>query len=260
MAFNLKNVSTHTVDRPPRIVLGGTPKIGKTTFASQFPKPFLIPIKGEEGADQVVVSCYRDESGIPIAITSWEMLIESIVPLFDQEHDYQTLIIDSVSTLEPIIWDQVCSDHNAKSIEKVGGGFGKGYIEALGYWRQLTECLDDLRSIRGMGCILIGHVIVKQFSDPLTDPYDQYILSINSKAAELLYRWCDVSLFANRKVYTREVKGGKTRGTLIEERKLYTQARPAHPGGGRGVYGRLEYEIDLSYESFQAAIQAAGGK
>ena len=47
---------------------------------------------------------------------------------------------------------------------------------------------------------------------------------------------------------------------MVEERKLFTQGRPAHPGGGRGVYGRLEYEIDLTYESFMAAVKAAGGK
>jgi len=39
---------------------------------------------------------------------------------------------------------------------------------------------------------------------------------------------------------------------------LFTQKRPGHPGGGRGVYGRLPYKLPLSWEAFtNAASEAA---
>ena len=42
-------------------------------------------------------------------------------------------------------------------------------------------------------------------------------------------------------------------------RFLYTQKRPSHPGGGRGMYGALPYELPLDWASFQAAVAAAMG-
>jgi hypothetical protein len=52
----LDKITTGTVDRPPRVVLCGVEKIGKSTFASQFPKAVFMPIKGEEGIDSLDVS------------------------------------------------------------------------------------------------------------------------------------------------------------------------------------------------------------
>jgi len=47
------------------------------------------------------------------------------------------------------------------------------------------------------------------------------------------------------------------KGVLMDERVLYTQKRPAHPGGGRGVYGHLPYELPFDYHTWRAAIKAA---
>jgi hypothetical protein len=260
MAFNLASITNETRLRAPRIVLLGVEKIGKSTFASASERPIVIPIKGEEGVDSIQVAQF------PTCISLGNVL-ECLYSLYAETHEHGTVVVDSASALEPLIWQDVCQrNDNAESIEKACGGYGKGYGEALNTWRKITEALDALRNERNMASIIIGHVKVKRFDDPTGSSYDQYQFDINDKAANLLYRWADVILFCNTKVVVKTEKVGfnkeKHQGIDITQgaRFLYTQKRPAHPGGGRGVYGRLPYELPLAWPNFTDAIQAASQK
>lgn len=250
MSYDLKKLAVGRTSRPPRMLLCGVEKIGKTTFASGAPSPVFIPIRGEEGIDDI------DAAHFPTCNTLADV-IGALQSLYEQKHDFGTVVIDSVSTLEPIIWDAVCKDEGVANIEKVGGGYGKGYIEAVQRWRQLMDGLDALRE-KGMASILIGHVAVKTFTDPVSENYDQYQLDLNKHASAALMRWSDCILFANCKTIVRKEEAGfnKTdkKAIVRDERCLFTQKRPAHPGGGRGVYGRLPYELPLDWNAFQEAV------
>lgn len=257
MAFDLSSITDGFGMRPPRIFLLGVEKIGKSTFAANAPIPCFIPIAGEEGIDDLPVKQFPPS-------TIFAETLDALQVLLNGGHSFGTAVIDSVSTLEALIWKQVCTRcENAKSIETVYGGFAKGYTEALTEWRQLTNYLDALRTHHNMVTILVGHVVVKHFNNPEGPDYDNYIADINVKAANLLYRWADAIVFANTKVvvtvekvgFGKEV--GKGRDITGGNRFLYTHKRPAHPGGGRGVYGRLPYELPFSWEHYQAAIQVA---
>ena len=250
--MNIADIKKGIQVRPPRIILAGVEKIGKSTFASGAPNPIVIPIVGEEGIDSL------DVASTPV-VTSYCELIDALTMLANQEHDFETVVIDSVSTLEPIIWEHLCTESGVSGIEKVGGGFGKGYVEAVEKWREIMGGLDYLRNERGMGCILIGHVVVKAFTDPVNESYDTYELDIHKKASSALMRWSDCILFANNKVAIKQDdKSGKKRAIERADRVLFTQRRPAHPGGGRGVYGQLPYELDLSWGAFALAVENAG--
>jgi len=247
--MKLSEITSGPVSRPPRIILCGTEKIGKSTFAASAESPVVIPVKGEEGVDAI------DVSKFPVA-SAYDDVMADIEALYNEDHKLQTLVIDSMSTLEPLIWDKVCKEHGVDSIEKVGGGFGKGYVEANHKVRELLAGLDALRD-KGMASILICHVTVKTFTDPLTDSYDQYVLDLNRQAASTLMRWADSILFANCKVATKSEKEGfkQTRKAILrDERVLFTQKRPTHPGGGRGVYGQLPYELPLDWDEYTKAI------
>jgi len=39
-------------------------------------------------------------------------------------------------------------------------------------------------------------------------------------------------------------------------RYLFTRKTPAHPGGGRGVYGQLPYELPLQWSAYSEAVAA----
>jgi hypothetical protein len=118
-----------------------------------------------------------------------------------------------------------------------------------------------------MASVIIGHVKVKRFDDPNGASYDQYQFDINDKGANLLYRWADLILFANTKVVVKTEDKGfgakKARGIDITggERFLFTQKRPAHPGGGRDPYGQLPYEMPLDWSVFEQSVaDIAGGQ
>ncbi len=249
MALSLESISKGRAIKAPRIVLLGVEKVGKSTFGSQSDSPIFIPMKGEQGIDGL------DVAKFPPAQT-YEDIIDAIRILYQDQHDYKTVVLDSTSAAEPIIWDKACKAAGVDSIEKVGGGFGKGYVEVLKFWREIMDGFDALRDDRGMTTVLIGHVKAKEFNDPEADPYTTYMFDVHDKTANSLYRWADCILFAGfKKAIVQKSDAGfnktKSRATGSGQRVLYTEKRPAHPGGNR--YS-LPYELPLSWSKFMEAL------
>ena len=242
--FNLNSITKEVRNLPPRVILLGTPKVGKTTFAASMPDSVILPIKGEEGADDFNIAKF------PTA-NKFKDVKEALTSLLQEPHTFKNVILDSASTLERLVFEELCVENKWKNIEQPG--FGKGYAMAPQKWVELTNLLDELRNVRGMGCVLIGHVKTKIFNDPMTDPYDQYIWDINDKASSVMLKWADCCLFAKTKIVSAKA-GNETHAYGQGERVLYTQERPSHPGGGRGVFGRLPYELPLSYDAWVNAI------
>lgn len=250
MAFNLAGVSHEARHLPPRIVLLGTPKVGKTTWAASAPGAILIPVKGEEGADDMTCAKF------PTAQT-FDDVMEALGALATEKHAYQFVVIDSATALERLVWEKTCQAEQWPNIEKPG--YGKGYVCALTQWQKVMEALDWLRNNRGMGVILIGHVKSKVYNDPLLEPYDAFMWDIKDNAASAFIKWADCVLFARPKQFVKQVGDGlkkETHAISGGERCLFTQERPAHPGGGRGVYGRLAYELPLNFDVWASAVGA----
>jgi hypothetical protein len=249
MAISLSSITKGVAVKAPRIVLIGVEGVGKSTFAAAAPGSVIIPMRDERGVDQI------DAAKFP-AVNSYAELIEALGVLYKEQHDYSTVVIDSASALQPMIWAAVCEAAGAKKIEEVGGGYGKGYTYALDLWRDLTQALDALRDDKGIGSILIGHVVTSEFADPEADPYTTYEWDIHKKAAAQLYRWADAVLFANYEkaaVVANDAGFNKKtrRAAGTGKRALYTEKRPAHPGKNR--YG-LPYKLPLDWAAFHAAM------
>ena len=261
MAFDLSSLTNEKRVRAPRIILLGEQKMGKSTFAAGADSPAFLSIKGEEGIDDLDPQPFSP----PEPCNSLDDVLGWLCMFGRDEHPYQTVVIDSTSTLEPIMHRDICEKAGAPSINEGSLSFGVGTDRAGHGWRGITDVLDALRTHKNMTSILIGHVKVKRFDDPNGESYDQYQWDIHHKAASLLYRWADCILFCNTKVVVTKEQLGyskenvKRRGIDIApgSRFLYTQKRPAHPGGGRGVYGQLPYELPLYWSNFRDAVAAA---
>lgn len=254
MSFDLTSIKKGVEHKAPRMILLGVEKIGKSTFAAGADNPIFLPIKGEEGVDDL------DVAKFPPAET-FDDVLAAVTTLIKDEHEYKTFIIDSVSALEPVIWAKLCDEDGVESIESYQKGFGKGYTASVDKLRDLMDGLDMLRK-NGISVIIIGHVKVKRFDDPLGTSFDQYQFDIQEKMALTLQRWADSILFCNTEtiVKTEEVgfnKEKKTGKDLTGARFLFTQKRPGHPGGGRGVYGRLPYKLPLDWAAFTTAAAEA---
>ena len=251
MAFDLSSISTERRSLPPRMILLGTPKVGKTTFASNAPGVVLLPITGEEGAD--AMTCPK----FPTAQT-FDDVMSAIASLAQEDHQFRFICIDSASALERVIWSAACAANKWQSIEHPG--YGKGYVEALQYWSRMMEGLDWLRNNKGMGSILIGHVKTRVFNDPLSDPYDVYQWDVQDRASSAMLKWSDCILFARHRQIVKKV--GDQRNQDVHaigtgERVLLTEERPAHSGGARKGFNASQYEIPLDWAAWEQSVAAA---
>ncbi len=202
---------------PPRLLIYGIEGIGKSTIASQAPKPIFVPT--EDGLDQI------DCDSFPLAGTFAEVT-NALSALLNEEHDYQSVVIDSLDWLERLIWDVLCEQYGVASIEKVDGGYARGYTHALTHWRTVLNGLDALRLRRGMCVIALAHAKVEKFDDPEHSAYDRYSPRLHKHANALVTEWADAVLFATRKIITKTEDAGFNR-------KRTTAAGLGHDGGQR---------------------------
>ena len=191
-------VRTDLAPKPPIITLYGTGKIGKSTLAASFPNPVFI--RTEDGTDNLAVDAF------PLANT-FKDVTEALTSLCG-DHDFQTLVVDSLDWLEPLIWNEVAEDCGAASINDESCKaltYGKGMALAADKWRdKYLKAINFLRDSKEMTIVQIAHNQIKRFDAPDTDPYDRYGIKLHAKAAALVSEDSDIIFFANYKTFTKE--------------------------------------------------------
>lgn len=248
----LNRIERGRASRPPRLLLYGVEGIGKSSFASCAPNPVFI--QTEDGLDEI------DCDKFPLAMSLSDVM-GSLAALGTEQHEFQTVCIDSLDWLERLIWDRVCQDFGVKSIEKADGGYARGYMHALTYWREIVTSLTELRNKHNMAVILIAHSKVEKVDDPLTPSYDRYSPRLHKHAGALLGEWVDAILFAHWKYRTRSEDAGFGRERSIavpigangEDRVLRTVGSPAWVAKNRF---NLAPEIALSWHAFAQGLMA----
>jgi len=235
---------------PPRLILYGTEGIGKSTFASQAPAPIFI--QTEDGLGEIACDKF------PLA-TTLDEVTSSLTALQAEQHDYQSVVIDSLDWLERLIWDELCRQFDVTSIEKVDGGYSKGYTHALTHWRRVLGLLNRLRTERGMAVLCIAHTKIEKFEDPEATSYDRYSPRLHKHACSLVCEWADAVLFATRKIRVQSEDAGfnRKRGLAFAlgkdggERVIRTIGGPSCVAKNRFS---LPEELPLSWSAFMAAL------
>jgi len=246
----LQQIHTGRRPSPPRFVIYGTEGIGKSTTASQAPNPIFIPT--EDGLDQI------DCASFPLA-TSLANVEAALQSLIQDQHDFESVVIDSLDWLERLIWDALCELYGVASIEKVDGGYARGYTHALTHWRRVLDALNTLRSRRGMCIVLLAHAKVEKFEDPESAAYDRYSPRLHKHATALVNEWADAVLFATRKIITKTEETGFNRERTIAsglgkdggERVLRCVGSPACVAKNRFD---LPAELPLSWTALMQAM------
>lgn len=243
---------------PQRIIVSGVQGLGKGTFAATFEKPFLL--RTEDGAGNIHVPTF------PKVAEDFSE-IESGIEALHGEHEYKTLILDSLDWLEPIIWDRLketepLSEKGKKIHDIEDYGFGKGYKKCLVWWRHIMGGLDSLRLTKGMNIIIISHTEVKRHEPPESEPYDRYQIKLYKSAASLWQEWADVVLFCNFKTSVQKADLGfgkeKARGTGSGERVIYTEERPSFLAKNRwGLPPDIHIGKDKTWAAFHAALSVS---
>lgn len=244
----LSQVKTGKIKKPELILLYGPDKMGKSTFGSQAPKPIFIGT--EDGTANLDVPRLPSPKKI-------EDVFQAIQELTEAQHDYQTLVIDSLDWMEPLVHEKVCRDGSKERIEDFG--YGIGYKNALVEWRKLIRALEALQVKRRMNVLLVAHSEIKTFNDPQTNSaYDRYQLKLYDRASALFREFADVILFANQETHTTKEKGEQKWKAFSEGKsKAYTERRPAFDAGNR--YS-LPFELELSWKAYQDARDSQIGE
>jgi len=227
---------------PPRICIYGSHGIGKSTVASQFPSPIFIST--EDGISSL------DVTSFPQAKSVGEV-VESIKTLIKEDHDFKTVVIDSVDWLvEPLIVSDVESRHGDKEL-----AYGRGQVLVAEAFREILQGLDALRRKRNMNVVLIAHGSVIRYENPQTEPYDRYQPKIPNRCNALLQEWVDVLGFAAFKVIIKKADVGfnntVSRGITTGERLLHLVENPAYVAKNR--YNCPD-NIQLTYDNLSSVI------
>src|ERR1039458_9315135 len=172
MAISIKNLHQVKAHLPPRVLIYGPPGIGKTTLASEWPAPVFLQIEDGTPSDLTISSFGR--------LTTYDEVMEAIAALYTEDHPGKTLVLDSLDKLEPLVWNKLCADQNWQNIEQPG--YGKGYVMADSYWRDLLEGANALRRDKGMGVVYIAHSVIETVNDPTTASYSQYNIRLHKRA------------------------------------------------------------------------------
>jgi len=241
MSFNFDNVKKGKRDHAKIFLFYGVPGIGKSTQCSLLPDAYFVPI--EDGTGELDVAQYQFDDG-RVKLQDYGEVVGVLEMVYmagieaktnGEKFPISNLVVDSVSALEPLIWDVVCAEGDDKGNVKKNiedFGFGGGYKRALKKWQHFFSMLETIRNDLNINVWMIGHSQVKNVNVPDNEPYDRWIPELHRDAVGYLQKNCDGVLFANYKTIVRKIDGkmGQKENKVINNespRILYTNEMPA---------------------------------
>ena len=216
----LKNTAT------PIIFIYGNEGRGKTTLANKFSKSVWMLIERGLPAG-VIVDAISD-------LNTFAQVVEALRALYLDPGPYRTLVVDTLDSLEPLLLDHVCAQHNWKNIESPS--YGKGYVAADTAWQGFLKGLDALRVKHGITIVLTAHAAVERFDDPRAPTYTMYLPKLHKRARALVCDAADVIGFLAEELRVASDDGGfreRVRASSSNQRFLFVEGTPAYVAKNR---------------------------
>lgn len=139
-------ITQTTCDGVPIVLIYGGEGRGKTTLACKFPKPVAMLL--ERGLPRGVSVDAID------GLASYNDVLEALRALYQDPQGYQTLIIDTLDSLEPMLLQYVCATNGWKNIE--APSYGKGFVIADQEWQRFIRAISALRD-KGIAVVMVAH-------------------------------------------------------------------------------------------------------
>ena len=254
MAISLNTLRKEREDSPPRLLIYGPPGIGKTTLAAEFPAPVFLQV--EDGFP-------RDLPEQPprwgrAQLQNFEGVMDALEALYTEEHDRQTLVIDSLDKLEPWVWARTCELNGWDSIE--APGYGKGYLQNDYQWQELIDATNALRVHKGMTVLFLAHSAISSVNDPTTAEYTRFDIRIHKRAVAQFQDEMDAIFFINQDVTIKtDDRTKRKRADGGGNRWLYAQPRPAFVAKNRfGMPPKLMLPHGQGYATISPFFNQAG--
>ncbi len=207
-----------------RAVIGtitGDAGVGKTRLAATFPNPIFV--RAEDGMQSIPASERPD--ALPV-IAKVEQLWDQLTALIQEDHDYQTVVIDSVTALERMFTQYVVDTDpkQPKSINQALGGYGAG-MRAVGAMHQRIRKAAGLLNAKGIHVVFIAHADTTTVELPDQDPYTRYDLRLGKHSIPPYVD--DVDLVGYLKLETHTMGEGERKKAISDGTRVlvtYTTA------------------------------------
>lgn len=225
-----------------KIALYGVEGIGKTYFASRFPRPLFIDTEGSTRYLDVVRTTPP---------STWDTLMSQVKETRDMHfNEFDTLVIDTIDWAERLCMSHLCNKHKKGGMED--WAYGKGYIYLAEEIGRLLTLLEEVAK-KGVNVVLVAHAAMRKFEQPdEMGSYDRWELKLQKKVSPLIKEWADMVLFANYKTFVviNEDKKAKAQGG---KRVIYTTHHPCWDAKNR--HDLLDV-IPLDFDEIKHCIPA----
>jgi hypothetical protein len=255
MPMDLASIVKASVKKNWRWMVYGPPGSGKTSGAASCPNMLMLQV--EDGTPAGV-------EFDAVKIKKFSDVMDIIGSLFSEKHAYKTVAIDSLSALQPLIFEEVCARGGKKSIEEFP--FGKGYVEAerlVG--SELIAGLNALHDERGMNVLLIAHSRIRRFDSPDSQSWDRFEPDLHAKISPVIEREMDAIFLIKDQPTIKQQDVGFNKERAYAEGNgrlfIYTESRPAFVAKNRyGLASKIPYEKGGFYTSIASHLTQTGSK
>lgn len=242
---------------PPKIVIYGEGGLGKTRVGINSFVPVFLPFEEGLGAAPKGIPGFMDDRQ-RTKLTSWQKTMEAMTALAQGNHNYGTLVVDSLEWLEPLIWAEVCREHKAKTIEEEPKlAYQRGYKYAVPYWRTFINACDWLRHNKNMAILMLCHAEIKERNDPTIESYDLWQMSVQKYGRKVITDWADIVGFAHLKTAILKEKGDWNKVRNRAESMGIVLHVGKHPAYRTKTRYAIPAELPLEWSAIVNAIQAS---
>ena len=223
----------------------GREKIGKTVWASSFPKAlFLATEPGVEGLD---VFAFNHEDGY---VKNWDIMRRAIDLLVeDKATRFKVVVIDTVDRAYDMALDWVCSNRGIEYPGEDAAGrndYGKS-------WRavkvEFSEAILRLKRA-GYGIVFTSHAKELTIQAKGGDSYDRIIPTMSKQASNTVEALVDFFFYAE---YVKDADGNNSRVLICEGDEVIWAGARSTPGGNFPKF--LPLTKEGGYDILRAAFK-----
>lgn len=154
--------------------------IGKTSLAASFPGCVWIPIENPgqtlEGREDIAM--------FPLVKNPFMDLMQIFDALKDEDHKFQTVVIDSITQLHTMFENYVMEQDPKKpsSINTALGGYGAGHSAVAKLHGWVRNRCEELVEKKNMNIIFLAHADTETVNLPDQEPFQRYTIRMNTKS------------------------------------------------------------------------------
>jgi len=201
-------------------------------MACTFPSPIVI--RAEDGLQAIPQD--KRPKAFPL-LSKVDDLWLQLEALIKENHDYKTLVIDSVTALERLFINHVVDNDSKKplSINQALGGYGAGLSAVAGaglsavaaMHQRVRKACGILNERKGMHIVFVAHADTEVIELPDSDPYTRYSLRLGKKSQAPYVDDSDLVGFVKLQMFTKGAEGERKKAISDGTRVMICEATAA---------------------------------